>query len=366
MRRINLLGGLALAAAVISLTAVGAAAAPARSATSSAPSASTSFTVPGGLYGVAATSAGNAWAVGITGAGKTLIVHWNGRQWSQVTSPKPVYGYLAAVAAVSADNVWAVGGITNAKEQVYKTLVMHWNGKKWTVQSSAPTVAGTLNGVTVRGNSVWAVGGTNGSPALLLHGVGNRWYVVPTDGPADSALTGVAATGGSMAWATGVIDPSGAVSRPFLLRWNGSVWKTVSDPLAGAGTFLNGIAAGPAGDVWVVGCRTAAPGCTAASMLWNGKTWRTVPVGPLPWVSGLFGAAFVPGGTAWAVGDTVAKNSDEESLILRWTGHAWAQVSIPADGGGLQAVAATSTTNAWAVGNNGDTLILHWNGKTWR
>ena len=34
--------------------------------------------------------------------------------------------------------------------------------------------------------------------------------------------------------------------------------------------------------------------------------------------------------------------------------------------GGLTAVAATSARSAWAVGvGSGETLILHWNGKSW-
>ena len=43
------------------------------------------------LDGVAATSAGNAWAVGSTPslAGSTLILHWNGKAWTRVPSPKP-------------------------------------------------------------------------------------------------------------------------------------------------------------------------------------------------------------------------------------------------------------------------------------
>jgi hypothetical protein len=35
--------------------------------------------------------------------------------------------------------------------------------------------------------------------------------------------------------------------------------------------------------------------------------------------------------------------------------------------GGLRGVAATSATNAWTVGYTGNkSLIVHWNGKTWR
>jgi hypothetical protein len=68
----------------VSLALIGALAGPARSAAVLAP-AVTSFSIPGILYGVAATSASNAWAVGDTGTGnghKTLIMHWNGKAWS--------------------------------------------------------------------------------------------------------------------------------------------------------------------------------------------------------------------------------------------------------------------------------------------
>jgi hypothetical protein len=46
---------------------------------------STGYVTDGLLYGVAATSAGNAWAVGYTGtepSAKTLILHWNGKSWN--------------------------------------------------------------------------------------------------------------------------------------------------------------------------------------------------------------------------------------------------------------------------------------------
>ena len=65
------------------------------------------------LKGVAATSAGNAWAVGYTGNGanaRALIVRWNGTAWNRVPSPSPGrYSYLYGVAATSARNAWAVG-----------------------------------------------------------------------------------------------------------------------------------------------------------------------------------------------------------------------------------------------------------------
>jgi hypothetical protein len=41
----------------------------------------------GYLYGVTATSARSAWAVGTSYAGKTLVVRWNGRPASPTAGP---------------------------------------------------------------------------------------------------------------------------------------------------------------------------------------------------------------------------------------------------------------------------------------
>jgi len=59
------------------------------------------------LHGVTATSARNAWAVGLTVAEKTLILRWNGTAWKRVPSPGGLG--LLGVAATSARNAWAVG-----------------------------------------------------------------------------------------------------------------------------------------------------------------------------------------------------------------------------------------------------------------
>src|SRR5262249_7079915 len=61
--------------------------------------ASRSASVSGGgiLFGVAATSARSAWAVGLSGsAGKpaTLIEHWGGGAWKRVPSPAIASGGL--------------------------------------------------------------------------------------------------------------------------------------------------------------------------------------------------------------------------------------------------------------------------------
>src|SRR6185437_5832073 len=121
-----LIAGLALAAAAVSavpMTAAGAS--PARPARPARPASL--LTIGGSLRGVAATSAGNAWAVGAVGSltARTLIVHWNGKAWARVPSPSPGNSGLYGVAATSATNAWAVGAAGST------TLILHWNGKSW-------------------------------------------------------------------------------------------------------------------------------------------------------------------------------------------------------------------------------------------
>jgi hypothetical protein len=91
---------------------------------------------------------------------RTLIEHWNGRTWTAEKSPDPggssndnaLYG----VAAISATNAWAVGDYYNAPPDD-RALIEHWNGKTWTAQTSP--AYGWLSSVTATSStSAWAVG----------------------------------------------------------------------------------------------------------------------------------------------------------------------------------------------------------------
>jgi hypothetical protein len=73
----------------------------------------TTTSPPGALGGVAVVSATDAWTVGSTSTGVTVILHWNGTAWTRVASPAPSGGAdLQGVAATSASNAWAVGYTT--------------------------------------------------------------------------------------------------------------------------------------------------------------------------------------------------------------------------------------------------------------
>ena len=86
------------------------------------------------------------------------------------------------------------------------------------------------------------------------------------------------------------------------------------------------------------------------------------------------GVAAVSARDAWAVGFAGNPHS-HKTLIGRWNGKTWKRVPSPSPGAeaGLNGVAATSASSAWAVGctncltnASGKTLILRWNGKTWK
>src|SRR5258707_4434609 len=164
------------------------------------------------LSGVRVLSANDAWAVGSSVSGnqifKTLILHWNGTAWKRVPSPSPPGASLGAVAATSAGNAWAVG-----YRQGLRTLILHWNGTKWTqVSSPRPGLPGYLTGVSAKSTaSAWAVGvylpGTVVPQTLILHWNGARWTRVASPNPGgpahDNSLSGVAVTSAGNAWAVG-------------------------------------------------------------------------------------------------------------------------------------------------------------------
>jgi hypothetical protein len=81
----------------------------------------------------------------------------------------------------------------------------------------------------------------------------------------------------------------------------------------------------------------------------------------------------VAAANVWAAGDT-SSPAGAQTLALHWNGTAWTRTPSPNPGGTrndlLDGVAATSASNAWAVGawSNGvgdESFVLHRNGSAW-
>ena len=176
-----------------------------------------------------------------------------------------------------------------------------------------------------------------------------------------------------------------AAIAPLLAGWStSSRLSTASRPsLAGPGQDrLLAVAATSGSDAWAVGSRfVEANGGVILTLTehWDGKTWSMVP-SPSPAGTGpgaesiLRGIAATSPSDAWAVGNTAAPRSPAvHPLVEHWNGTRWSVVHSPAlrcRSCGLSAVAALSPANVWAVGSRGtskdETLIVHWNGSAWQ
>jgi hypothetical protein len=173
------------------------------------------------LVGITATSADNAWAVGVSGAGGTLILHWNGHAWSRQASPNlpKLTGGLSSITATSARDAWAVGDQCSMTSQACSPLILHWNGASWS-KTKNPQVALPLNG----------------GSTVLIHWNGKTWSHVPspTAGVRGSTdLWQVAAISRQDAWAIGSYcakpyTVTCSANRPLLQHWTGKRWITAS------------------------------------------------------------------------------------------------------------------------------------------
>src|SRR5439155_153492 len=124
------------------------------------------------IFDVAAVSSNNVWAVGYHVAGgysQTLIIHWDGTQWSVIPSPNPAShwtGELYSVVAISADDVWAVGA--SRRDASRPRLLEPWDGVQWSI-TTPPSVGeqGQVYAVAaLTGRDVWSVGYFGPQPSL--------------------------------------------------------------------------------------------------------------------------------------------------------------------------------------------------------
>jgi hypothetical protein len=355
-----------LAAALIGATVL---------AASTTAQAATGFTTvpspnPGSNYneidGLAAVTAGNAWAVGFQRSSGLLfhvmVQHWNGKAWSVAKSaslPGSDDTRLHAVTALSATSIWAVGSETTSTST--QSLIEHWNGTAWSVVPSPagePADSELLGLAAVSATDVWAVGHTTvevgeGSGTLIEHWNGTAWTVVTSPQLSDTGtgyLTGVAAVGSGDIWAVG---RDGRHPTPVIENWNGSAWTTVSQPVSGFDSALNSVTVVSGSDVWAVGEQNLNQTVTEQ---WNGTSWTLVP-SPSVTANGaqdtLSAVTALSSGDIWAVGLSL-QNPVSSTLAEHWNGTAWQIVSTtdPDPGSNtLDTVAGTAAGQPlWAAG----------------
>jgi hypothetical protein len=213
------------------------------------------------LAAAAVVTPSDIWAVGYrtngTGPRHTLVERWNGAKWRIVPSPSPGPRngdrFLFGVAAVSARQAWAVGTQPASFSQ---TLAIRWNGTRWLTTKTANPGQGDrfLNGVAAPSATYALAVGSDlagqQTRALAERWTGSAWSVVPSASPgADyNSLNAVAARSPGNGWAVGFRRANPVARFTTLVEhWDGRAWTQVHAPSPGRGDDqLFGIAAVPA------------------------------------------------------------------------------------------------------------------------
>ncbi len=291
---------------------------------------------------------------------------------------------LFAASASSPNDIWAVGQST-----------IHFNGTKWTA-FQAPLING-INTASLRGvidispTSAWAVGFVLGSNLgqIIEQWDGTKWSLFPNPmlpPNSEASLFAMASTSANDIWAVGnLVEVDTNLDFNLFEHWDGTAWTATTVRVTG-GSFesLSGASADATNDAWAVGFQ----GIFTPKILakhWDGTNWTTVAT---PHVAGnnnrLNAVLALTPNDAWAVGFSTPRkpaNAATLTLILHWDGTSWKVVPSPNVGpksqfqsNTLQGLTANSANDIWAFGSylesdgsgQGKTLLLHWDGSGWK
>lgn len=350
------------------------------------------------IWGISHSAVDNAWAVGYNGPENGLYFsvtrHWDGSQWRTVQSPNPGgqagQTALFASATPGQDDAWAAGLYRTDSQSLHSySLILHWDGKDWTQETSLSPASGDNffnNMDAISPTDVYAFGYAcpiEGGPArtpgqlashagvlpaggatspcnnLVEHYDGTAWQAEP-DSFANIAES-VAGPKSSDVWAAGSTATSG---QPVIEHSaDGRHWTVVYNPSIQGN--LTDIAWLSDSDVWAIGSQGNSPLCVH----WDGHTWQqtSMPIGPGVYNVGTRISADSDG-HLWAIMDGY-----NTYLLESWDGSSWqAHPYLPAnDLVTMHDIDAVNSTMVWAGGNRRrdpyiQRLLLEWNGAGWR
>jgi len=318
------------------------------------------------FYAGVAIADNDVWAVGAAANLKTsepLAEHWDGSTWQVVRTPDIPRSNLYGVAAVSTSDVWAVGDYFDATQAEFLTLAIHWNGSRWNAvptPNAAPN--DSLSGISSvkQSNNLWAVGTASslGGPNI---GFIERWdhaawsiaytYQSPLGA---SFLQSVASTSPRSAWAVGTYTASDGFEFPLALHWDGQAWSQVSTMTLPVGSF-QAVSALADDDVWAVGVVPFLHSVKPFVAHWNGLSWTQVPA---PTVGLKFatlnGVIALSRDNVWVDGNTYNRSRldpDSTDIIAHWDGAAWTTLRAPESGEDKSLYGITGLSHAvWSMG----------------
>jgi hypothetical protein len=236
--------------------------------------------------------------------------------------------------------------------------------------ASMPTLPGSsLSGVG--GSSptdAWAVGGIchekySNCRTLIEHYDGTSWSVVPSPFERSfSTLNSVSSSSPTDAWAVGFKN----YQINLIEHWDGSVWTEVSTNhglRCNHGSSLNSVSVNPTdpSDVWIAGFLQS--GCQPPQVIgftehWDGTQWTSIEIG-----NRLINAvSATPTSGAWAVGET-----HQHPYIVNVNGAKFTEWKAAHSCCSLSGVVAIAANDVWAVGRGRyhDPIIEHFDGTAW-
>lgn len=285
------------------------------------------------LDAVSMPAPGKAWAVGYFENGRfqqqTLIEHFDGSVWSVVPSPSPgaFQNILYGVAAITDSDVWAVGAEQDVNG-LWHTLTEHWDGSSWSVVNAVDAGASGNQLYAVKSlasNNVYAVGQQAGagfpSQALIEHWNGRAWSVVssPVDASASALPLGVTATASSLTL-VGEQETDTAPYTNYIAAGAPGSLAIQSTPNAGTGeNDLFAAATAADGSTWAVGWDINITSGNHDPLILQGVNgaWSLISSPNLGtgFDSGFAAITAIPGGGLWAVGVTATSKSNYSTLI---------------------------------------------------
>jgi len=320
------------------------------------------------LLATIALSPTDAWAVGAEPNPSqyltaTLAEHWNGKKWSIVQTPAisaPTV-QLNSISAVGSSDIWAAGYAEDPSCFCSQTVVERWDGTSWTrITSPNPGIADFLYGITALSSTdVWAAGYEWTSQStyfpFLMHYDGHSWSTFDESQFQMGQLSSVFALATNDVWAVGWFGPL-AATQGLALHWDGESWTQVAFPSEqGGGIVLQSVSGAATNDFWAVGVYQyinlwGSVSNSARGFHWNDSTWKQKQ----PALSGesYFSDVMARAtNDVWLVGEGIVniQTGQEMFVTLHWNGSQWSNVTNP-DKGTLNAVSASSGSDAWAVG----------------
>ena len=145
-------------------------------------------------------------------------------------------------------------------------------------------------------------------------------------------------------------------------------WTVVAVPQTGISTVLYGAFARTGTDVWAVGEEFGASGQPAPPPVayhWNGSAWSLLTTPTLHAAANLEAVSASSATDAWAVGWTGGYT--HVALSEHWDGSAWSRVPGPVSSAkffALRGVADLSPASAYAIGSDPG-VAYHWGGSSW-